>query len=995
MIEKLINTLKTVFAVLACILVPLMIGIVFIKSAAKKDATRCVDTFMIGETTDLSKYIALQFAHASRDVDAIAQKVRAKILEYENSRQDDSKLQKDIEKIAKESSDIVMVNLFDEYGELLYSSLGEEDNDIIPVEVDITDITDKNLASKTFYSLDELDNDDKDIVVRYAKLITIPKKTSNKLAKKQEEKQNKKKAKDSQKAGSDAKDKSKDNSKDNSKASEDKKDAKDAAAAKAADKKKKSDKATKAAAANQKPKEEVKEFFVEVIIKWSKYENYMMSLKEGVFPRMFYIVSPDCGRYISMNSLPESKKSMRHAAALGLHLVQKLQSIPNGASNVEVESFPFFLYKEEIKMPENMFGHSFFIIEAADDSTIDEVIKGFSGRVPLTIFLLIIIWFAACWFLAKFYNSLNEELEVSTTISTSTPLAITIFKIDDGKVIQINSSALSLFRLKKEGIDDINFWDMFMSEDDKQYISNAITADVNVLNYELLAQSPGGSTFWIVCSANRIIIKEQSCVIFAAIDVNQRKEMERKLANNAAILEQEIKERTADLEVKAKELETSNALLESSRKIADEANAAKTKFLANMSNELKTPINAIIGYSEILEEEARDRKDTVTADDLHKIISSARHLLSLIDEILDLSSIESGKVQLFFQNTNIPNLLKDVESVVMPLITENDNSFFIEGAKHGGEMYIDSTKLRQCLLNLLSNAAKYTQFGKVTLRVDRAIKNGVDFVEFRVIDTGAGIDPEKLEHIFETVLDESGASVGAGLGLSLTKKYADVMGGYVTVESEVGSGSKFTLGLPRKCTVESSDSVIVKNSKSEDEDDDDTFSAEDDDIEEVSSGSASSSAGNKGDRAKDDDDLDDLDDLDDDIDDLTDDDDLSDDDDLFEDGPKKSAKSGGGAEDEDFEGSGGSADADAADLDDEFTKALLEDDGGDLEDLDEDIDSDESLDDLEEELAEEGENEDSRFTGNTANASRYSLSAPGSGKKNNDGGGSFGRKSDL
>lgn len=960
MVKQLINTLKTVFTVLACILVPLVIGIIFIKSAARRDAEKCVDTFMAGETIDLSKYMSLQFAQAPRNVDDIAKKVRERILAYEKSKQDDSKFQKDIEKIAKENPEILMVNLFDEYGEILFSSLGDEE-DIVPAEVDIPDITDKKLASKIFYSLDILDEEKKDIVVRYAKLITVPKKTSKNLEKRQEELKKKKETKKDNKAKKDSKN-----------------------AKKASENEKAKEKATKKVVpTQQKTKEEVKEYFVEVIVKWNKYENYMMNLKEGVFSRVFYIVSPDCWRYISMNSLPDSKKNNEHYAHLGVNLVQKLDSIPNGNSDIVVDSYPFILHKEEVKMPDDMFGHNFFIIEAADESTIDKMLDKFTSHINLTIILLVLIWFAACWYLAKFYGNLKEKLEISTTISTSTPLAIAIFRINDGKLIQINSSALSLFRIKKEVIDSVDFWNMFTSEDDKQYISNAIIADVNILNYEVLAQSYGGSTFWIVCSANHITIKEQSCVIFAAIDINQRKEIERKLANNAAALEKEIKERTADLEIKAKELETSNALLEKSRKVADEANAAKTKFLANMSNELKTPINAIIGYSEILEEEARDRKDTVTADDLHKIISSAKHLLSLIDEILDLSSIESGKVQLFFQNTNIPNLLKDVESVVMPLVTENDNSFFIEGAKHGGEMYIDSTKLRQCLLNLLSNAAKYTQFGKVTLRVDRTVKNGVDFVEFSVIDTGAGIDPEKLAHIFETLHDENGESVGAGLGLSLTKKYADVMGGFVTAESELGSGSKFVLGLPRRCTVESSDTVIVKNKTQED-----VFLGNADESEgDIAFVEAiNNPAGDKGEN--DDDGLDDLDDLDD-LDERDDGDDLLDEDGLFEDNSKKSGGAGGSA------GNSGESSGEDLDLDDEFNKALLEDDGGDLEDLDEDLDLDG---DVEEDLVEEeyGETEDDRFKGNTANASRYSLSTPdGGGKKNSGDGGSFGRKSDL
>ena len=419
--------------------------------------------------------------------------------------------------------------------------------------------------------------------------------------------------------------------------------------------------------------------------------------------------------------------------------------------------------------------------------------------------------------MSRFYTKTKEQLDVSTAISTATPLAIVIFRVADGKIMQINMSALTLFRINREAINEVDCWKLFLYEDDRHYISNAISSNVNVLNYEVLAQSYSGGSFWAVCSASPIEIEEQPCIILAALDINRHKEIEKKLANNAALLEVQIKERTEDLEVKAKQLEDSNALLEKSRLAADEANAAKTKFLANMSNELKTPINAIIGYSEILEEEALDRKDTVSADDLRKIISSAKHLLSLIDEILDLSSIESGKTQLFFENVDINNLIKDVESVTMPLVTNNDNSLFLEVGKNIGVMYTDATKLRQCLLNLLSNAAKFTQFGKITLRVTSVVKNGLDFIDFSVIDTGSGIAPDKIEHIFDAFQDNQNKSSGAGLGLSITKKYTEVMGGSVSVESELGVGSKFSIRIPRTATIESSDTVVVKNQQMDDE----------------------------------------------------------------------------------------------------------------------------------------------------------------------------------
>jgi signal transduction histidine kinase len=265
-----------------------------------------------------------------------------------------------------------------------------------------------------------------------------------------------------------------------------------------------------------------------------------------------------------------------------------------------------------------------------------------------------------------------------------------------------------------------------------------------------------------------------------------------------------------------------------------------------MSNELKTPVNAIIGYAEILMEEALDRKDQVSADDLRKVIGSAKHLLSLIDEILDLSTIEAGKTQLFFENFDVMGMVKDVEGVTMPLITNNDNSLFLECAKDIGSMYSDVTKIRQCLLNLLSNAAKFTQFGKVTLRVVPVVKGGVDLIEFSVVDTGVGIAPDKIDTIFESFIEEGaahGSGSTSGLGLSLTKKYAEYLGGTVSVESQPGVGSKFIMRIPRTANVESNEFIEVKNKRATEEEVIEEFANEDFDSYNAPESSGSSEGG--------------------------------------------------------------------------------------------------------------------------------------------------------
>ncbi|MDR0631886.1 MAG: PAS domain S-box protein [Holosporaceae bacterium] len=556
-----------------------------------------------------------------------------------------------------------------------------------------------------------------------------------------------------------------------------------------------------------------KKFFFELTVKWNNYEKYMQQLEVGSFPRMLFIVSPSCERYVSLNSLPKGMISDRNLAALGMHLTKTINDISLGLSNRNVESLDFRVFKDEIKMPKRMNGDEFFVVVATNDTAINTLSSDMFNTIPPVIFAIIVIWLLVCLVAARFYNKTKEQQEISDVVVNSTPLAIVIFKAEDGKIMKINLSATTLLRIEMESIETTNMWDLFIEDSDKKYITNAISSNINVLNYEVLVQSFGGGSFWSICSASSVEVEEEKYIVLAILDINRRKEIEKKLANNAALLEQQIAERTADLESKAKELEESNSQLASARLIADEANNAKSKFLTSMSNELKTPINAIIGYSEILEEEAIDRKDTVSADDLRKIIGSAKHLLSLINEILDLSNIEAGKTQLFFENIDIPSLIKDVEGVALPIVTKNENSLSLECPKNIGVVYSDSTKLRQCLLNLLSNAAKFTEFGRVTMRVSPIVKSGEDLIEFSVMDTGIGIESDRISTIFETFQEDSSKSSGAGLGLSLTKKYVECLGGTITAESEVGAGSKFIIRVPRTCKVTSNESIEVKNQK--------------------------------------------------------------------------------------------------------------------------------------------------------------------------------------
>ncbi|MCG6899300.1 MAG: response regulator [Gammaproteobacteria bacterium] len=240
--------------------------------------------------------------------------------------------------------------------------------------------------------------------------------------------------------------------------------------------------------------------------------------------------------------------------------------------------------------------------------------------------------------------------------------------------------------------------------------------------------------------------------------------------------------------------------LRKSRDMAEQANRAKSAFLANMSHELRTPMNAIIGYSEMLQEEAADSGQQEFIPDLEKINAAGKHLLSLINDILDLSKIEAGRMDLYLERFDLKAMLTDVISTVSPLIEKNRNTLEVDFADDLGTMRADLTKLRQALFNLLSNAAKFTSDGTVSLLVRRNSESGDDWITVTVRDTGIGIAPDKINHLFQefTQADDSTTRNygGTGLGLAITRRFCQMMGGNIWAESQPGQGSTFTIRLP-------------------------------------------------------------------------------------------------------------------------------------------------------------------------------------------------------
>ena len=266
---------------------------------------------------------------------------------------------------------------------------------------------------------------------------------------------------------------------------------------------------------------------------------------------------------------------------------------------------------------------------------------------------------------------------------------------------------------------------------------------------------------------------------------------------------------------------TQRKLAEEFQKVAQTAQAAsqaKSAFLANMSHELRTPLNAIIGYSDMLKEDAEDLGCEDFIPDLHKIQTAGKHLLSLISDILDISKIEAGRMELYLETFNPASLIDDVVSTVEALVEKNSNKFEIDCASDLGIMYADVTKTRQILLNLLSNAAKFTKGGIIRISAERVtnkisnIQKLEEFSEsivFRVADTGIGIPPEHMQHLFQAFMQGDSSTTreygGTGLGLTISRHFCLMMGGDMQVESELGCGSIFTVCLPTRVELNKED----------------------------------------------------------------------------------------------------------------------------------------------------------------------------------------------
>jgi signal transduction histidine kinase len=233
---------------------------------------------------------------------------------------------------------------------------------------------------------------------------------------------------------------------------------------------------------------------------------------------------------------------------------------------------------------------------------------------------------------------------------------------------------------------------------------------------------------------------------------------------------------------------------------AEEANRTKSQFLANMSHELRTPLNAIIGYSEMLQEEAEDLQNEEFEGDLERINGAGKHLLGLIDDVLDISKIEAGAMDIYLETFPVEPMVQDVATTMQTLVEKNSNTLEIDCPDSVGSIHADTTKIKQCLFNLIGNASKFAEKGTISLTVSKDTEDGQEWVNFAVSDTGIGMTEEQMGRLFEAFAQAEASTRrgygGTGLGLAITRHFCEMMGGTVRVKSEAGKGSTFTMKLP-------------------------------------------------------------------------------------------------------------------------------------------------------------------------------------------------------
>ena len=376
------------------------------------------------------------------------------------------------------------------------------------------------------------------------------------------------------------------------------------------------------------------------------------------------------------------------------------------------------------------------------------------------------------------------------TIVDTVPVGILFAEAPSGRIVGRNKRMDDIVGApgeRSKSLEDYGTWTAFHADgrrvEGREYpLAQVIRGGASEASLQVHYQRRDGSRIWIDLIA--AAVRDPSGTITGAVvaisDVDAHKQAEA------------VQQRLYD------ELSRQKTEADAAKEAAETANRAKSIFLANMSHELRTPLSAVIGYAELLEEEAEERGEPVSLADLGRIKSNAKHLLGLINDVLDLSKVEANKMEVFAESIAVEAFARDATETVAPLA--RSNTLTLDLAEDLGTMHSDVVKLRQCLFNLLSNACKFTQGGRIVLRVRRDREPDGDWLSFAVEDTGIGMSAAQLQRLFErfTQADESTTRRfgGTGLGLALSRAFATLLGGTITVVSTEGQGTCFTLRVP-------------------------------------------------------------------------------------------------------------------------------------------------------------------------------------------------------
>ncbi|MFO0697259.1 MAG: PAS domain S-box protein [Polyangiales bacterium] len=359
-----------------------------------------------------------------------------------------------------------------------------------------------------------------------------------------------------------------------------------------------------------------------------------------------------------------------------------------------------------------------------------------------------------------------------------------------GTIVQANPAFQRMFGHKMDELHERTLVELADARDRpllREGLERLVAGEIDQLQRDIRFTTRLGQIVWAhVAMFAEYDAHQVHQIIGVLEDITERKRAEESFAHLLEHLEDQVRDRTRELG-EAKEA-------------AEAASRAKSRFLATVSHELRTPLNAIIGYTEMLAEDAEARGHADYLPDLARVTSASKHLLGLINDILDLSKIEAGRVDLYLEDVALVPVVVDVTSTMQPLAEQSGNQLELAVAPGLGTARVDVTKLWQILLNLVGNACKFTREGRIRLSAERGEEDGTSVVVFEVADTGVGLDASEVERIFQPFTQADASTTrrfgGTGLGLSITKHFVEILGGRIDVRSEPGEGSVFRVVLP-------------------------------------------------------------------------------------------------------------------------------------------------------------------------------------------------------